>query len=135
MDEILKSLAQHTGIDVATARTALGAVMTFLKEHLPEGVSGQLMSAVPESQGLVTSFDQNKTGGGLLGMVTGMATKVFGGDTSKLLDMLGKSGLSLTQVHAFLPKALELLKQHLPAEVAEKISGLVSGALAAAPKA
>jgi len=138
MDEILKTLAQHTGIDVATARNGLGAVVAFFKGHLPEGMSGQLMGALPESHGLVTSYEENKTGGGILGAVTGLASKVLGGgtgDASKLIEMLGNSGLNLAQVQTFLPKAVDLLKQHLPADLAEKIAGLAQGALSGAKKA
>jgi len=135
MDEILKSLAQHAGIDVATARNGLGAVVMFLKDHLPEGLSGQLMGALPGSHDVAASYEENKTGGGIMGAVTGLASKALGGgggagDASKLMGMLSKSGLSLTQVQAFLPKAIELLKQHVPPDLADKIAGLLQGALA-----
>ena len=141
MDEILKTLAEHTGISVETARNALGAIVAFLKEHLPEGLSHQLMQALPDAQGLATSFEENKApepSGGLLGAVTGLASKVFGGggvDASKALGMLKQSGLSLDQIQAFLPKVLELLKEHLPAELYEKILALVPGFNPAAEKA
>jgi len=62
---------------------------------------------------------------------------VIGGkmaDSSKLLEMLGKSGLDMTQIKAFLPKALELLKDHVPPEIYEKIKDL-GGVGAAAEKA
>ena len=130
MDEILKTLAEHTGISVETARTALGAIVTYLKEHLPEGLSGQLMQSLPDSHALASSFEANKaaeTGGGILGVVTGLASKVLGGDASKLLGMLKSSGLDLAQIEAFVPKALELLKQHLPADLITKIEAVALG--------
>jgi len=131
MDEILKTLAEHTGISPETARTALGAIVTFLKEHLPEGLSGQLMKSLPDAHGLASSFEENKApeaGGGLLGALTGLASKFLGGgDASKLLGMLKQSGLSLTQIESFLPKAIELLKAHIPPELMEKIAGLIPG--------
>ncbi len=138
MDEILKTLAQHLNISESTARTALGAVMTFLKDHLPEGLASQLQGALPESKSLATHFEENKAPAastGIIGMVTGMAGKLLGGnaaDLSKLTAMLGQAGLSTEQVTKFLPKALELLKDHVPAEIYEKIVGLVPG-LAATP--
>jgi hypothetical protein len=133
MDEILKTLAEHTGISAETARTALGAIIAFLKEHLPEGLSGQLMKSLPDAQGLASSFEENKApepSGGLLGAFAGMASKIFGqggGEASKLLGMLQQSGLDLTQIEAFLPKVFELIKQHLPPDVFEKIVELIPG--------
>lgn len=140
MDEILKTLAEHTGISVETARNALGAVIAFLKEHLPEGLSGQLMQSLPEANALASSFEENKApeSGGLLGAITGLAGKVFGdggAGASKILAMLKQSGLSLDQIHAFVPKVLELIKEHLPAELYEKIVALVPGLGQAAEKA
>ena len=141
MDEILKTLAEHTGISVETARNALGAVIAFLKEHLPEGLSGQLMQSLPDAHGLASAFEANKapeSGGGLLGAITGLASKVFGdggADATKVLGMLKQSGLSLDQIHAFVPKVLELIKEHIPAELYDKILALIPGLGQAAEKA
>ncbi len=133
MDEILKILAQHLNISEDTARKGLGAVMVFLKDHLPAGVAGQLQQALPGSDGLASHFEENKdpeSSGGLLGMVSGLAGKVLGGqagEASKLTALLGQAGLSMDQITKFLPKALELLKDRVPPEVFEKVVGLVPG--------
>jgi uncharacterized protein (DUF2267 family) len=133
MDEILNSLAEHTGISVETAKKALGAILAFLKEHLPEALSGKLMEALPDADGVAASFEESKppdAGGGLLGAFAGMASKVLGegaGEASKLLGMLQHSGLNLTQIEAFLPKVFELVKDHLPPELFEKIVALIPG--------
>jgi uncharacterized protein (DUF2267 family) len=133
MDEILKTLAEHTGISVETAKTALGAIITFLREHLPEGLSGQLMNSLPDASSLASSFEENKapeSTGGLIGVFAGLASKVLGegaGEASKLLGMLQQSGLNLTQIEAFLPKVFELIKEHLPPELFEKVVGLIPG--------
>ena len=140
MDEILKTLAEHTGISVETARNALGAIIAFLKEHLPEGLSHQLMQSLPDAHGLASSFEENKDpepSGGLLGALTGLAGKVFGdggAEATKALGMLKQSGLNLEQIQAFVPKVLELIKQHLPAELYEKILALIPGLSPAAEK-
>ncbi len=133
MDEILKTLAQHLNVSEDTARKALGAVMVFLKEHLPEGLAGQLQTALPASGGLASHFEQTKApeaSAGVLGMVAGVAGKLLGGqagEASKLASMLGMAGLSMDQVGKFLPKAAELLKDHVPREVYDQIVGLIPG--------
>ena len=119
MDEILKTLAEHTGISVETARTALGAIIAFLREHLPEGLSGQLMQSLPDAHGLASAFEDGHPGGtgGLVGALAGLASKVLGegaGEASKLLGMLQQSGLNLTQIETFLPKVFELIKAAHP---------------------
>ena len=141
MDEILKTLASQTGIDPSTAKDGLGAIMAFLKEHLPAGLFGQVERSVPETQGMVDSFEANKTegGGGLLASAAGMVGKLLGGragsgaaGASQLMAMLGSAGFNMTQIQSFLPKVLELLQAHLPADLVEKIKGLVLGGAAAA---
>jgi Protein of unknown function VcgC/VcgE (DUF2780) len=133
MDEILRKLAEHSGISEETARNGLGAILAFAKEHLPEGLAGQLQQALPDAEKLTTSFEENKApaaSSGLLGVVSGLASKFLGGgaaDASKLTGMLGQAGLGLEQVPTFVPKALELLKDHIPAEIFEKIVGLIPG--------
>jgi hypothetical protein len=135
MDEILKTLAEHTGIDVETARKALGAVIAFLKEHLPEGLAGQLMNALPDASNLAKAYESTApapaSSGGLIGALTGLATKFLGanaGEATKLLGMLQNLGLDLKQIEAFLPKVIELIKAHIPAELYEKIVAMVPGA-------
>src|SRR4051812_39225918 len=98
MDEILQSLAAHTGISVETARTALGAVLGFLKGRLPENLASQLSTALPGSDDLAASAEENPQadGGGMLGAITGLASKFLGGgagDASKFLNTLAASGL------------------------------------------
>ncbi len=141
MDQIVSKLAEHTGVDAETAHKAVGAVVSFLQAHLPADLSSQLMKVLPGSEAAVSRFEgadpSVAKGGGLVGTVTSLAGAVLGGklaDSSKLLEMLGKSGLDMTQIKAFLPKALELLKDHVPPEIYEKIKDL-GGVGAAAEKA
>jgi len=138
MDEILKTLASQTGLDPATAKNGLGAVIAFLKEHLPPGMFGQVEQSVPDTQVLVDSFEANKTeggGSGLLAAASGMVGKLLGGGgagagaagATQLVSMLKAAGLDLTQIQNFLPKVIEMLQAHLPADLIEKVKGMVLG--------
>lgn len=42
MDELVKQVAQKTGITEDQARTAVNTVLGFLKERLPAPIAGQL---------------------------------------------------------------------------------------------
>lgn len=132
MDELLKNLASQTGLDPSTAKNALGAVIAFLKDHLPAGLFGQVEESVPDAQGAIDSFEANKAGGGFLSAAAGVVGKLVGGgagEASKLVSMLTSAGLNVTQIQSFLPKVIEQLQAFLPADLIEKIKGLVlSGA-------
>lgn len=81
MDELLKKLAEQTGMDLSTATNGLGAVIAFLKQHLPANVFGQVTEAVPEAHGMIDTFEANKVesaGGCVMAAVTGLAGKLLG---------------------------------------------------------
>ncbi len=61
MDELVKLVAQKTGLPDAQARQATEVVVAFLKEKLPAPVAAQLEGAL-----------QGGGGGGLLGQIGGM---------------------------------------------------------------
>jgi len=42
MDELVKLVAEKTGLPEATARTAVEAVIGFLKDKLPPPIAGQI---------------------------------------------------------------------------------------------
>ena len=63
-----------------------------------------------------------------MGMVSGLAGKLFGGDAGNaahLLTDLSRFGLGAEQIQAFLPQAFEQLKAYLPAELLEKIKAVL----------
>ena len=127
MNEILRILAQHLNISEDTARKGLGAIMHFLNDYLPANLVAQLQSNVPESNELAAHFEANKQPG-VMSTVAGLAGNLLGGQTgeaSKVASLLGQAGLSANQVTSFFPKAVELLRDHLPPEIFAKIVGLI----------
>lgn len=56
MDELIKLVADKTGIPADTAKTAVTTVIGFLKDKLPAPLASQL-------DGLVGSSSDNKEGG------------------------------------------------------------------------
>jgi hypothetical protein len=126
MDDILASLSSQTGIDVETARKGLGALLTCLQKSLPPDLFEKLQAAFPGSKEMLSAYEPEPggSGTGLLGMVSGLAGKLFGGHTgdgAHLLSELSRFGLSAEQIEAFLPKVFEHLKAYLPAELHDQV--------------
>ncbi len=69
MDELVKLVAQRTGIAEDTARTAVDTVVGYLKERLPEPIAGHVDSVLT-----------GQAGGGVDG-IAGKLGGLFGGGT------------------------------------------------------
>jgi hypothetical protein len=126
MADIVTSLSSRTGIDGETVRKGLGALLTFLQKNLPPDLFGKLQAALPGAPEMLTAYasDQGGTGSGLLGMVSGLAGKLLGGNAEKgahLLSELSRVGLGAEQIETFLPEAFEHLKEYVPAELLEHV--------------
>jgi hypothetical protein len=64
MDELIKQVAEKTGISTEQARTAVTTVISFLKTKLPEPIAGQLENlAGGESTGGGLADLASKAGG------------------------------------------------------------------------
>ena len=73
MDELVRQVAQKTGIAEEQARTAVTTVLGFLKERLPAPIAGQLDGVLGGAGGAIGSV-ADKAGdvlGGLGGMLGG----------------------------------------------------------------
>jgi len=73
MDELVRQVAQKTGIAEEQARTAVTTVLGFLKERLPAPIAGQLDGVISGGAGAAGGL-ADKAGdvlGGLGGMLGG----------------------------------------------------------------
>lgn len=69
MDELIKKVAEKTGISEDQARTAVTTVLGFLKDKLPAPIAGQIENAIggESSAGGGIGGDIASKVGGLLG--------------------------------------------------------------------
>ncbi|AGA24508.1 DUF2780 domain-containing protein [Singulisphaera acidiphila] len=126
MSDIVTALSSQTGIDGEMVKKGLGTLLTFLQKSLPPDLFSKLQAALPGASEMLSAHkpDHAGAGSGLLGMVSGLAGKLFGGSAGNgahLLSDLSHAGLSAEQIEAFLPRAFEQLKAFLPAELLEKV--------------
>ena len=123
MADIVAQLASAAGISPEQARQGLGAVLAALKKQLPAEHFAKLSAAVPGAEEMAADAGG---GGGLLGSVSGMAGKLFGGgDLSAVAAKLTGLGLSMDQVKAFAAKVVEFLKDKLPPDLTAKLTALI----------
>lgn len=70
MDELVRQVAERTGIAEEQARTAVLTVVGFLKERLPAPIAGQVDSIIGGSAGAVGGLADKA--GDVLGGIGGM---------------------------------------------------------------
>jgi uncharacterized protein (DUF2267 family) len=128
MADAIAELARKAGVSEDQARKGLGAVLAVCKDKLPADVYSKMESAVPDADDAVQAAEagQEGSGGGILGAVSGLAGKLFGGGgASALVAKLSGLGFSADQLKEFLPKVLAFFKERLPEDAMKKVSALL----------
>jgi hypothetical protein len=126
MSDIVSDLAAKSGISTEQAKKGLGAVLSYVKESLPEDAFAKVSAAVPGSdQIMAAAGPQEESSGGVIGAIKNAAGKLFGGGGGALLSRLSALGLSAEQVQSFLPRVMEFFKSKLPDAVVKQIGGLL----------
>ncbi len=100
MSDLISSLQSQTGLSAELVKNGFGAVLSFLKEHLPGDLFAKLESSVPQSGEALAGFLSNKQEPGMLQNVGALIGTLFGGqagDLPKLFEKLSASGLSVEQ--------------------------------------
>jgi hypothetical protein len=133
MADIISDLASKSGISPDLAKKGLGTVLSFFKEKVPAEAFSRIAAAVPGADGMMAAAQAvPEQSGGIIGAITGAASKLFGGSGAAIVTKLTQSGFSADQLTTFLPNVLEFLKSKLPADVMKQISGLLPAAEGAA---
>lgn len=123
MIDIVTTIAEKSGISPAMVQKGLGAILTALKKFAPD-LHSQVAGYLPQSGQYESSLEASQESGGLMGAITGAASKLFGGqtgETAEVANLFSKAGFSTDQVSQFLPAAIEQLKNVVPADVIDGI--------------
>jgi hypothetical protein len=94
MEELIARVTNRTGLDAATAQTAIGHILAFLQKDGPATEVSQLLAAMPGSETLIAQANDGEGGGGLMGMLGGM----MGGGVMALGSQLMGAGVSMGQM-------------------------------------
>lgn len=95
MEELLARVTTRTGLDAATAQTAIGHILAFLQKEGPAAEVGQLLAALPGSEALIAESNAGESGGGLMGILGGM---MGGGGVMALGQKLMAAGVPMGQM-------------------------------------
>lgn len=73
MEELIRQVAERTGMDESNARTAVDTVVGFLKDRLPAPIAGQIDGVLGGAAGALGGLADQAGGvlGGLGGMLGG----------------------------------------------------------------
>ena len=126
MADIVSDLAEKSGLSLDQAKKGLGAVLAYVKEHVPEDAFAQVGAAVPDSDQIMAAAGLEQESGGILGAIKEKVGRLFGGGgAAALLSKLSEMGLSVEQARAFVPRVMEFLKGKLPESLTKQIAGLL----------
>lgn len=128
MADILSEMATKVGISPDMVRRGMGIVLEFCKNKLPPEVYSKITAALPDADGMVAAAEQTgqeSSGGGVVGAVTGLIGKMFGGGGADIAGRLSQVGFSADQIQTFLPLVLAFLKDKVPPDTLETLSGWI----------
>jgi hypothetical protein len=126
MEELLARVCARTGLDAATAQTAIGHILSFLQKEGPQPQVGQLMAALPGSEDLVAQSDAGESsgGGGLMGMLGGM---LGGGGVMALGQKLMAAGVPMGQMQPLGQELFAVGREKAGEDVMGPIVGSIPG--------
>ncbi|WP_152049555.1 DUF2780 domain-containing protein [Tautonia marina] len=130
MSDLFSALQSRTGLAPETLESGVGALLNFIKERLPAERFAQIESAIPQAEAAISAFLSSQSSPGMLEKVSGLVGSLLGdkaGDLPELFEMLSRSGLSIDQAKSFLPAAIEMLNERLPADLIDQILARLPG--------
>ena len=125
MMELVQQLVSSTGVSEQQAEGGAGLIMGLLKDQLASGDFSQLADAVPEANGLI---DSAPSGGGMGGLLGGVAGALGGGELGNLAKLAGgfsDLGLDSGMIAKFIPVVLSFIQD----KGGEGLAGIVASVL------
>lgn len=123
MEELIARVTSRTGLDAATAQTAIGHILAFLQKEGPATEVSQLMAALPGSEALVAESNAAEGGGGLMGMLGGM----MGGGVMALGQKLMSAGVPMGQMQPLGQELFAVGREKAGEDVMGPIVGSIPG--------
>ncbi|WP_336486726.1 DUF2780 domain-containing protein [Methylobacterium nigriterrae] len=123
MEELIARVTNRTGLDAATAETAIGHILAFLQKEGPAAEVGQLVAAMPGSETLIAQANEGEGNGGLMGMLGGM----MGGGVMALGQKLMSAGVPMGQMQPLGQELFAFGREKAGEDVMGPIVGSIPG--------
>jgi len=128
MMELVEQLVSATGVSSAQAEGGAGLLLGLLKQQLASGDFSKVADAVPGVDGLIDAAPA--TGGGLGGLLGGVASALGGSELGNLATLAGgfdKLGLDAGMIGRFVPVLLSFLEAKGGGELVSLASRVLKG--------
>ena len=132
MADFISEIAAKAGIDKGLAQNGVGALLSSLQDKLPADAFSKLSSVVPNATGLLSSFQglPGPAQQGAPSTLGGLAGNLLGGQSegiAGLVSQFSKAGFTLETAKAFIPVAMNLLREKLPADTLKQVESAIPG--------
>ncbi len=122
MEELITRVTDRTGLDAATATTAIGHILAFLQKEGPAEDVAKLFATMPGAETAVADANGEEGGGGLLGMLGGM-----GGGVMALGQKLMSAGVPMSQMQPLGQELFAYGREKAGEDTMGRIIGAVPG--------
>lgn len=125
MQEFINSVASRLGVPASTASGAVGALLNLVQKQGDKGAVAELFKKLPGARTLADDSEHEageaSGGGGLGGMLGGLAKKVgIGGDAGAIAG-LAKSGLGTGQIGTMVKMFIDWAKTKVSPDIVDKV--------------
>ncbi len=128
MMELVQQLAAGAGVSSSQAEGGAGLLFGLVKDQLSAGDFARVADAVPGVEGLIDAAPE--TGGGLGGLLGGVASALGGNELGNLASLaagFGKLDLDAGMVGKFIPIVLSYLQSKGGSDLASLVQKVLQG--------
>jgi hypothetical protein len=130
MSEFISGLAQIAGLDESTAERGLGALLSAVRINASHESFANLSQGIPDAGRILVTFQQvsrpSSDGASLLDLARGLLGKDAGA-LGLLISQFSQAGFSLENAKAFIPVALDYLRNNISPDAMTKIDNALPG--------
>jgi hypothetical protein len=121
MEELIARITGNVGIDDATARGAVGIILSFLYQEGDQAKVLALAEKIPGAEAYIQASDADSaaTLGGLGGLM--------GGGVMAVLDQLQALGLGVGQIQGVTQETVNFARERAGADILDAIVGSIPG--------
>ncbi|MBL1432858.1 MAG: DUF2780 domain-containing protein [Gammaproteobacteria bacterium] len=115
--DLIQQLMKQAGVSQDQAEGGIGLLLNSVKDKLPLGDFSELKNTIPSADQFMSSAPgESDNGGGLMGVLGGMASSLGGGKAGALVSLLGgfsKLGVDADTAKKFIPVVQSFLEGKL----------------------